>query len=80
MPLEPGLISLGRETPGRVGRALESLGERLSEGATLDEALAAEGGHFPAVYRAVVQAGSRAGRLPVAETWPVKKIASRCSQ
>ena len=43
-----------------------ALGRRLSRGESLVEALEGEGRTIPPLYRAVVEAGARSGRLPVA--------------
>ena len=66
VPLERGLLDLGSDVPGRLGRIATALGERMSRGESLSEALASSGGGVPRVYRAVVEAGLRSGRLPVA--------------
>lgn len=66
LPLERGLLGVGSDVPGRLGRIATGLGERLRRGDSLPEALAAEGPKLPATYRAVVVAGLRAGRLPAA--------------
>jgi general secretion pathway protein F len=66
VPLERGLLNLGQEIPGQLGRTTRRLAERLERGEDLSRALAAEETAFPRVYRIVVQAGLKAGRLPVA--------------
>ena len=66
VPLERGLLDLGSDLPGRLGRIATALGERMSRGESLPEALAACDGGVPRVYRAVVEAGLRPGRLSVA--------------
>ncbi len=66
VPLERGLLNLGQEIPGQLGRTTRRLAERLERGEDLSRALAAEEAAFPRVYRIVVQAGLKAGRLPVA--------------
>src|SRR3954453_21719550 len=66
VPLERGLLDVGGDVRGRLGGLATSLGNRLNQGESLPEALEAEGDKFPRVYRAVVDAGLRAGRLPVA--------------
>ena len=63
LPLEHGLLGVGGDLPGRLGRLARSLGTRMEGGSTLAEALAAEGPGVPATYRAVVEAGLRSGRL-----------------
>ncbi len=66
VPMEQGLLDLGSDVPGRLGRIARALGERLTAGESLTEALASPGVKAPRVYRAVVEAGIRSGRLPVA--------------
>jgi type II secretory pathway component PulF len=66
VPLEPALAELGRDLPGRLGRIATMLAERTSRGESLTEVLSEGSAHLPPVYRAVVEAGSRAGRLPAA--------------
>jgi general secretion pathway protein F len=66
VPLERGLLNLGQEIPGELGRTTRRLAQRLERGESLDQALAAEEGSFPRVYRTVVQAGLKAGHLPTA--------------
>jgi len=63
VPLDRGLRALGRDLPGRLGRVTESLGRRLESGEDLTIALANAGATFPPVYRAVVMAGLKSGRL-----------------
>ncbi|MBC8356244.1 MAG: type II secretion system F family protein [Planctomycetes bacterium] len=63
IPLEAGLTTLGQEMPGRLGRMASFLGERISAGESLDQILANHKDRFPPMWRAVVQAGIRSGRL-----------------
>lgn len=65
-PLEAGLGRSAAELPGRTGGVAGSLADRMRRGATLAEALEAEGPAIPPLYRAVVEAGSRSGDLPAA--------------
>jgi len=65
MPLERGLILAGGDLPGRLRRLTTALGERMSRGESLPEAVAATP-DLPSLYRAVVEAGLRSGRLSVA--------------
>jgi general secretion pathway protein F len=65
-PLDRGLLDAGRDVRGRLGRIAGVLGRRLNRGEGLSEALAAEERAIPPLYRAVVEVGSRAGRLPAA--------------
>ncbi len=63
MPLEAGLIGVGGDLPGRLGTITTALGRRMEGGASLGEAIEAEGPAIPLTYRAVVEAGLRSGRL-----------------
>jgi general secretion pathway protein F len=66
IPLERGLLMAGRDLRGKLGRIVHALAARLGRGETLVEALEGEKRSVPPLYRAVVEAGVRAGRLPVA--------------
>jgi type II secretory pathway component PulF len=66
IPLDRGLLEAGRDVRGRLGRIAGVLGRRLNRGEDLPAALEAESRAIPPLYRAVVEAGARAGRLPVA--------------
>lgn len=66
LPLEKGLASAGRDLHGRTGGVALDMAARLESGASLDEAIAAEGARLPPVYGAVVRAGARSGRLGAA--------------
>src|SRR5205823_7380722 len=66
IPLDRGLLEAGGDVRGRLGRIASALGRRLGRGESLVEALEGERQAIPPVYRAVVEAGTRAGRLPVA--------------
>lgn len=66
VPLELGLRQIGSDVRGNLGRLAAVLGTRMSNGESLTEALEAEGTQFPPMYRAVVEAGIKAGRLPAA--------------
>ena len=66
VPLERGLLVAGRDLRGRLGRITSVLAGRLSRGESLVEALESEKQVLPPLYRAVVEAGARSGRLPVA--------------
>ena len=63
VPLERGLIEAGRDLRGRLGEIATDLGTRLGQGERLPEALARADRAMPEVYRAVVEAGVRSGRL-----------------
>jgi type II secretory pathway component PulF len=64
LPLASGLAALGAELPrGRLQRILGALARRLGQGASLDEAIAAQGSAVPAHLRGLVLAGERTGRM-----------------
>jgi general secretion pathway protein F len=66
LPLERGLSEVGGDLSGRLSKTMTALAGRMSQGASLPEALEAEGKRLPRIYRAVVEAGLRAGRLSAA--------------
>lgn len=66
VPLELGLKELGGDESAALEQISTRLAERMNRGETLPMALAAEGDRFPRVYRVVVEAGLKSGRLSVA--------------
>ncbi len=66
VPLEQGLGALGGELSGKPGRLAEMLAFRMDAGESLSQVLADEDQRFPPVWRAVVEAGIRSGRLAAA--------------
>src|SRR3954471_81507 len=66
VPLERGLLRAGTDLSGGLKRIAQALGARLSRGESLGQALEAEERAIPPLYRAVVEAGARSGRLPAA--------------
>ncbi|HBL42224.1 type II secretion system F family protein [Gimesia sp.] len=66
IPLELGLREMGNELPDRLGRITADLATKMERGSTLPEAMAAEGDRFPRVYRVIVEAGIKSGKLTVA--------------
>ncbi len=66
VPLERGLLRAGGDLTGGLKRIAAALGQRLSRGESLPAALEAEQSTIPPLYRAVVEAGARSGRLAVA--------------
>jgi len=66
VPLDLGLAGWGGDLSGRLGHIAKELGAASGRGASLSESLAQQGDRLPPVYRAVVDAGMRAGRLPAA--------------
>jgi general secretion pathway protein F len=63
VPLGPSLRGLGDELPGRLGKASVALAEGVDRGEPLEQILAEQGASYPRVYRAIVEAGLRSGRL-----------------
>ena len=63
VPLDAGLKRLSGDLSGRMGTIAAGLGEELDRGTPLPEALESSGVTFPPIYRAVVEAGIRSGRL-----------------
>ncbi len=66
VPLDRGLLGAGRDLRGGLRKITTALGQRLSRGESLPDALEAEKRAIPPLYRAVVEAGARSGRLPAA--------------
>jgi general secretion pathway protein F len=66
VPLDQGLSLLGADMPGRLGQFATQLSAEIARGEPLDKILADSSSHLPRIYRAVVEAGIAAGRLPAA--------------
>jgi type II secretory pathway component PulF len=66
VPLEKNLGLLGEEMPGNLGYLATMISDRAMRGESLEHIIATESSQFPPVYRAVIEAGQRAGRLPAA--------------
>ena len=66
VPLEPALGELSRDLPGRLGQIAAAVAQRSSRGQSLLEVVSQLSGQFPPVYRAVIEAGLKTGRLPAA--------------
>ena len=66
IPLERGLLAVGGDLSGRLRAIATALGEKMSRGESLSEALESSGSAVPTVYKAVVEAGLRSGRLSTA--------------
>jgi type II secretory pathway component PulF len=66
VPLEKSLGQMGREMPGDLGKIAGMISQRATQGESLEKIIAEESAQFPPVYRAVIEAGRRAGRLPAA--------------
>ncbi len=66
VPLDKGLIHLGSDLPGQLGRFATSLGYRLEAGENLSHVLSSSNASLPKTYLAVIEAGLRSGNLPSA--------------
>lgn len=66
VPLELGLAEFGTGVPGKLGALSTDLAAKMTGGASITEAFDALGDRVPTVYRTVVEAGVRAGRLSAA--------------
>ncbi|MCA9013767.1 MAG: type II secretion system F family protein [Planctomycetaceae bacterium] len=66
IPLELGLREMGNELPDRLGKISSQLADKMERGSTLSEAMETEGSRFPKVYRVIVEAGIKSGKLTVA--------------
>ncbi|HEV2969004.1 MAG TPA: type II secretion system F family protein [Pirellulales bacterium] len=66
VPLEQGLADVGHDVRGSLGRISSMLSERMQRGESLPQALSASQEQFPPLYRAIVEAGIRSGRLAAA--------------
>jgi len=66
VPLAKGLADLGGDLPGRLGKIATAVSQRMEQGENLADVFADQHGAFPPIYRAVVDAGVRSGRLAVA--------------
>lgn len=66
VPLDKGLARWGRDAGGRVGRITTELSAAAARGEPLEQSLTRLDVRLPEVYRAVVVAGVKSGRLPSA--------------
>lgn len=66
VPLEPGLVQLGRGSSRRLRPVVERISIRLANGESLVDAMRAEEPGLSPVYVAIVEAGLASGRLPEA--------------
>lgn len=66
LPLEEGLSQVASDQGGKAATWASRLAEAMSQGMSLDEAIAAQGASFPTAYGAVVRAGQRSGKLAAA--------------
>ena len=66
VPLEHALGELSGDLPGRLGRIAAEVAQRSERGESLLDITSGQAIEMPPVYRAVVEAGLRTGRLPAA--------------
>ena len=66
VPLEEGLSRLGGDMPGHFGKIATLVAQRMQRGESLSQVLSDPSGQIPPVYRAVVEAGLKSGRLAAA--------------
>lgn len=66
VPLEEGLVLIGIEMSGPSGRLAQWVADRMKRGESLEQILAAHPESFPPLYRSVVEAGLKSGRLAAA--------------
>ena len=64
VPLELGLLSLGRSVPSALSKVSQELANKLRQGQSLPESLADSITGLPRVYLAAVDAGLKSGELP----------------
>ncbi len=63
MPLDRGLVSAGRSMRGRLYAITKTLEARIKQGESLEQAVDSVQSSLPKVYRSVLKAGLRSGRL-----------------
>ena len=63
VPLERGLLAASADYRGRLGRAIRGTADRLAAGEALPDAVTQSAQAMPEVYRALITAGVRSGRL-----------------
>jgi type II secretory pathway component PulF len=66
VPLEASLAEVGEDMPGTLGHIATVLAKRAGQGESLPQMMAQCSAKFPPVYKAVIEAGLRAGRLSAA--------------
>jgi type II secretory pathway component PulF len=66
VPLEPGLAAMSQEMPGRQGTIAAELASSGQAGQSVEQWLQENSARLPDVFRAMVLAGIRSGRLGVA--------------
>ena len=66
MPFESGLAQAARDLKKRPGELAATIAQRMQQGESLQQVMAGRPDIFPPAYRAVVDAGARVGKLPLA--------------
>ena len=66
VPLEPSLVDLASDLSGEERTIVAELAEDSQSGQSLEHWLQSKSSELPAVFRAIVRAGIRAGRLDAA--------------
>jgi type II secretory pathway component PulF len=66
VPLESNLVEVGEDLPGSLGKITTLLAKRAQQGESLPQVISECSAKFPPVYRAIIEAGLRAGRLSAA--------------
>ncbi len=66
VPFESGLAHAARDLAKRPGALAATLAQRMQQGESLQQVIAGRPDVFPPAYRAVINAGIRAGKLPLA--------------
>ncbi|HTN75368.1 MAG TPA: type II secretion system F family protein [Pirellulaceae bacterium] len=66
VPLEQGLVALGKDSAGTLSTLAAEIGAQLEQGQSLTQVVAQPQSRLPVIYRAVVCAGLRSGRLSAA--------------
>ncbi len=64
IPLDVGLRGTASRADGQLEKVASQISEHISQGRSLEAAIAAEGNAVPAEYRALLAAGLKSGRLP----------------
>lgn len=66
VPLEMGMAGLGTSLTGNLSKLTDRLAQQMRNGSSLMEAFESQKEAIPPIYRAVVETGIKAGRLPEA--------------
>ncbi len=66
VPLDRGLLQLANDLPKHMATHAQRVGEQLQAGQSLADVVSNDDTPFPAVYKSVIEAGIRSGRLSVA--------------